>query len=73
MCGAFSDKWLDVSKRCGKEAEALSVDWGSHIDPSALDKKLATGEFDLVTLFITKPLWDDESTGRDYDSTFQIS
>jgi len=50
MCGAFSDKWLDVSKRCGKEAVALSVDWGSHIDPSALDKKLATGEFDLITL-----------------------
>jgi aspartate aminotransferase-like enzyme len=25
MCGAFSDKWLDVSKRCGKEAEALQV------------------------------------------------
>ncbi|MGA7393453.1 MAG: hypothetical protein WBW78_12430, partial [Terrimicrobiaceae bacterium] len=20
MCGAFSDKWFDVSKRCGKEA-----------------------------------------------------
>ena len=23
MKGAFSDKWLDVAKRCGKEAEAL--------------------------------------------------
>jgi aspartate aminotransferase-like enzyme len=22
MCGAFSDKWLDVSQRCGKQAEA---------------------------------------------------
>ena len=28
MCGAFSDKWLDVSKRCGKEAEALQVPMG---------------------------------------------
>ena len=28
MCGAFSDKWLDVSKRCGKEAVALQVEWG---------------------------------------------
>jgi len=25
MCGAFSDKWLDVSRRCGKEAEPLQV------------------------------------------------
>jgi aspartate aminotransferase-like enzyme len=31
MCGAFSDKWLDVSRRCGKEAEALQVPWGSPI------------------------------------------
>src|SRR6185369_11750161 len=27
MCGAFSDKWLDVSRRCGKEAEPLQVPW----------------------------------------------
>src|SRR6476659_150961 len=27
MCGAFSDKWLDVARRCGKEAEALQVEW----------------------------------------------
>src|SRR3954466_5370913 len=50
ICGAFSDKWLDVSRRCGKQAEPLQVDWGKHIDPAALDEKLATGDFDGVTL-----------------------
>ncbi len=50
MCGAFSDKWLDVSKRCGKEAEGLTVDWGSPILPEQIDAKLATGEFDALTL-----------------------
>ena len=45
MCGAFSDKWLDVSKRCGKEAEALQVPWGSPIRAADVDKKLATGQF----------------------------
>ena len=50
MCGAFSDKWLDVAKRCGKEADALRVDWGSPILPSQIDEKLATGEFDALTL-----------------------
>jgi len=50
MCGAFSDKWLDVSRRCGKQADALQVEWGQHIDPAALDEKLATGAFDAVTL-----------------------
>ena len=28
MCGAFSDKWLDVSQRCGKSAEGLKAEWG---------------------------------------------
>src|SRR3954466_8775877 len=50
ICGAFSDKWLDVSRRCGKQAEPLQVEWGKHIDPVALDEKLATGDFDAVTL-----------------------
>ena len=50
MCGAFSDKWLDVSRRCGKQAEPFQVDWSKHIDPAALDKKLGTGDFDAVTL-----------------------
>ncbi len=48
--GAFSDKWLDVSQRCGLEAESLSSEWGSPIDPNDLDEKLSTGHFDLVTL-----------------------
>jgi aspartate aminotransferase-like enzyme len=58
MCGAFSDKWLDVSRRCGKSAEPLQVDWGKHIDPAVLDRKLATGDFDAVTL-----IHNETSTG----------
>lgn len=58
MCGAFSDKWLDVSKRCGKQAEGLQVEWGQPILPEALDAKLATGEFDVVTV-----IHNETSTG----------
>jgi aspartate aminotransferase-like enzyme len=58
MCGAFSDKWLDVAKRCGKEAEALQVEWGKHIDHKAVDRQLATGKFDTVTL-----IHNETSTG----------
>src|SRR5207244_1710677 len=50
MCGAFSDKWFDVAKRSGKNAEALQVDWGKHIDATDVDRQLATGKFDTVTL-----------------------
>src|SRR5579862_6925708 len=50
MCGAFSDKWFDVSKRCGKEAEALQVPWGTPIRPEQVEAKLATGQFDALTI-----------------------
>jgi aspartate aminotransferase-like enzyme len=58
MCGAFSDKWFDVSKRCGKEAEALQVPWGSPIRAADVDKKLASGQFDALTL-----IHNETSTG----------
>src|SRR5437660_3561368 len=58
MCGAFSDKWLDVARRCGKNAEPLQVDWGKHIDHTDLDRALASGKFDTVTL-----IHNETSTG----------
>jgi aspartate aminotransferase-like enzyme len=58
MCGAFSDKWFDVSKRCGKEAEPLQVPWGSPIRAEDVDRKLATGQFDALTL-----IHNETSTG----------
>jgi aspartate aminotransferase-like enzyme len=48
--GAFSDKWFDVSKRCGKEAEALQVEWGQPILAEQIEEKISTGKFDTVTL-----------------------
>ena len=50
MCGAFSDKWFDVSKRCGKNAEALQVPWGSPVRADAIDKSLASGQFAALTV-----------------------
>jgi aspartate aminotransferase-like enzyme len=58
MCGAFSDKWLDVSQRCGKQAEGLQVPWGSPIRSEDVDKKLATGQFDALTV-----IHNETSTG----------
>ncbi len=48
-CGAFSDKWIDVAKKCGFEAEAIQVEWGDAIDPEVVRAKLAGGGFDTVT------------------------
>jgi aspartate aminotransferase-like enzyme len=58
MCGAFSDKWFDVSKRCGKNAAPLQVEWGHAIDPGEIDEQLRTGRFDAITL-----IHNETSTG----------
>lgn len=58
MKGAFSDKWLDVARRCGKEAESLQVPWGSPIRAEAIDAQLASGQFDALTL-----IHNETSTG----------
>lgn len=50
MCGAFSDKWFDVSQRCGKQAGALQVNWGEAILPELVREQLSSGEFDSFTL-----------------------
>jgi len=58
MCGAFSDKWFDVSQRCGKPAEALQVPWGAPIRAEQVEARLATGQFDALTL-----IHNETSTG----------
>src|SRR5271155_799821 len=79
MCGAFSDKWLDVSKRCGKEAEALKVEWGQPILPEMIDAKLKTGQFDALTLIhnetstgLMNPLADIAKVMRNYPEVMFI-
>jgi aspartate aminotransferase-like enzyme len=57
-CGAFSDKWFDVAKKCGFEADKIQVEWGEAIDPETVRAKLEEGGFDAVTL-----IHNETSTG----------
>jgi aspartate aminotransferase-like enzyme len=79
MCGAFSDKWFDVARKCGKDAEPLQVDWGSPIRAEAVDRKLATGQFDALTLIhnetstgVLSPLADIAALKRKYPDVMFI-
>lgn len=56
--GAFSDKWFDVARRCGFEAEALQYEWGTPVDPADIRAKLQTGAFDVITV-----IHNETSTG----------
>jgi aspartate aminotransferase-like enzyme len=58
MCGAFSDKWADVVKSCGKNVEQLKVEWGQATTPELIDKKLSEGKYSAITL-----VYNETSTG----------
>lgn len=49
-CGSFSEQWHQISRRCGKEADALSVEWGKANRPEDLRKALETGRYDTVCM-----------------------
>ncbi|MHC4556861.1 MAG: pyridoxal-phosphate-dependent aminotransferase family protein [Planctomycetota bacterium] len=66
-CGAFSDKWADVAKSCGRKTEELKVDWGKPITPEMIDEKLVTGKYAAITL-----VYNETSTGLT-NPVYQIS
>src|ERR1700731_2568977 len=79
MCGAFSDKWFDVSKRCGKDATAFQVEWGRPIDPAEIDEQLKTGRFDALTLIhnetstgVMNPIKEISAVARKYPEVMFI-
>ncbi len=50
MQGAFSDRWLKVAETNGKAAVPLKVEWGRAITAQAIDKELAGGGYDAITV-----------------------
>lgn len=56
--GAFSDKWHDVTLRCGKQADAVRFEWGRPVTPEAVEKALSSGKYDSMTL-----IHNETSTG----------
>ncbi|HUV66473.1 MAG TPA: aminotransferase class V-fold PLP-dependent enzyme, partial [Sedimentisphaerales bacterium] len=66
-CGAFSDKWADVARSCGRNVEELKVEWGQATTPEMIDKKLASGKYATITL-----VYSETSTGL-INPVYQIS
>ena len=50
MCGAFSDRWYQITVLNGKETDKLEVTWGRAVKPDMIEEKLNTGLYDSVTL-----------------------
>jgi aspartate aminotransferase-like enzyme len=80
MCGAFSDKWFDVSKKCGKEAVALQVEWGQPIRGEQVRAKLREGGYDAVTFIhnetstgVMSPIAEIAEVLREFPETLLIT
>ncbi len=56
--GAFSKRWHEITEACGIPNEVLENPWDTAIKPEQVDERLATGEFDAVTL-----VYNETSTG----------
>ncbi|MFZ5788076.1 MAG: pyridoxal-phosphate-dependent aminotransferase family protein [Acidobacteriota bacterium] len=48
--GYFGDRFADLSRAFGIEAEVLGAEWGRAVPPEALAARLSAGRFDAVTI-----------------------
>ncbi len=50
ICGEFGERWYEIAKANGKDADALRVDLGKAIRPEMVKRALASGHYDAVAL-----------------------
>ncbi len=50
VCGAFSERWHEVSKACGKDADSVTVPWGEGVTPDLVRRALRRKRYEAVTL-----------------------
>ena len=48
--GAFSQRFAEIIRSCGKQADFIEVEWGKVVKPEMVAEKLETGEYDTVTM-----------------------
>lgn len=75
-CGAFSERWHEITKANGKAADALSVEWGKAVKPDMLREKLENNEYDAVTFThnetstgVMNPIEQAAEVMKDYPDT----
>jgi aspartate aminotransferase-like enzyme len=49
-CGAFSERWHDVSLAVGRQADRVAVPWGQAIDPDLVRRALRRQAYEAVTV-----------------------
>ena len=57
-CGAFSERWAEVSRTNGKQVEIIAVEWGQAVKPDQLADALQHETYDAVAC-----VFNETSTG----------
>ena len=77
--GAFSERWADVSKANGKQADTIAVDWGSAHTPQMVADALKKETYDAVCLVhnetstgVLNPIKDIAEVVKQYDDTLLL-
>lgn len=77
--GAFGELWHDISRKCGKNAELLSFEWGKTADARKIEEALETGRYNIITVThnetstgVTNPLEKISGIVRKYDVLFLV-
>ena len=50
VCGEFGERWYEIAKANGKDADVLRVDLGKAVKPAMVRDVLASGQYDAVAL-----------------------
>jgi aspartate aminotransferase-like enzyme len=48
--GVFSQRFGEIMRSCGKQADWVEVEWGNVVKPEMVAEKLESGEYDTVTM-----------------------
>ncbi len=75
--GAFSDRWVDVSRSNGKQVDVISVDWGQAFTPEMVADALKKNHYDAVCMVhnetstgVANPVREISEVIQQYDDTF---
>ncbi|MCL4239574.1 MAG: alanine--glyoxylate aminotransferase family protein [Anaerolineae bacterium] len=76
VCGAFSERWAEVSQFNGKQADVIAVEWGQAVKPEQLADALRGQAYDAVACVMNEtstgvrnPIEGYAEVLRDYPDT----
>jgi predicted phosphoserine aminotransferase len=77
--GAFSERWVDVSRLNGKQVDVIAVEWGRAHTPEMVADALKQSHYDVVCVVhnetstgVTNPIKDIGAVVSQYDDTLLL-